>query len=120
MLNLLSVYFVLYKSMAKTMRKKLDIFFHTLIRGAAVVWWLSSWIAEQEAGVRFPASPLGCTDRFHAIFHMTRSLKKADFIYIGFLLFYHIELYINKILSSCTFIIYKSKGFHSNEHICNG
>ena len=40
----------------------------------------------------------GCTDRFHAIFHMPRSLKKVDVIYICFLLFYNIELYINKIL----------------------
>ena len=61
----------------------------------------------------------GCTDRFHAIFHMPRSLKKVDVIYICFLLFYHIELYINKILSSCTFIIYRTKGFHS-DHIYTG
>ena len=27
-------------------------------RGAAVAEWLSSWLAEQEAGVRFPTSPL--------------------------------------------------------------
>ena len=62
---------------------------------------------------------VGCTDRFHAIFHMPRSLKKVDVIYICFLLFYHIELYINKILSSCTFIIYRIKGFHS-DHIYTG
>ena len=62
---------------------------------------------------------LGCTDRFHAIFHMPRSLIKVDVIYICFLLFYHIELYINKIVSSCTFIIYRIKGFHS-DHIYTG
>ena len=27
-------------------------------RGAAVAEWLNSWLAEQENGVRFPASPL--------------------------------------------------------------
>ena len=40
----------------------------------------------------------GCTDWFHVIFHMPRSLKKVDVIYICFLLFYNIELYITKIL----------------------
>ena len=32
------------------------------------------------------------------MFHMPLSLKKVDVIYISFLLFYNIELYINKIL----------------------
>ena len=43
-------------------------------------------------------SSMGCTDRFHAILHMPRCLKKVDVIYICFLLFHNIELYINKIL----------------------
>ena len=61
----------------------------------------------------------GCTDRFHAKIYMPRSLKKVDVIYICFLLFYHIELYINKLLSSCTLIIYRIKGFYS-DHIYTG
>ena len=40
----------------------------------------------------------GCTHRFHAIFHMPRRLTKFDVIYICFLLFYHIELYMNKMM----------------------
>ena len=56
--------------------------------GVSVLCWLAAPVAMF----------YGCTDRFHAIFHMPRSLKKVDVIYICFLLFYNIELYINKIL----------------------
>ena len=45
------------------------------------------------------------TNRYRVIFHMLRRLTKVDAIYICFLLFYNIELYINNILRSCTFII---------------
>ena len=51
-------------------------------------------------------SAVGCTNRFRVIFHMPRRLTKVDVIFICFLLFYHIELYINKILRSCTYIIF--------------
>ena len=43
-------------------------------------------------------------------------LTRVDVIYICFLLIYHIELYINEILISCTFIIYSIWRFHS-DHI---
>ena len=44
---------------------------------------------------------------------------KVSVNYICFLFFYHIELYINKILRSCTFISYIISGFHS-DHIYKG
>ena len=45
---------------------------------------------------------------------MPRRLTKVDTIYICFILFYDIELhvYINKMIRSCTFIIYSICGFH--------
>ena len=79
----------------------------------------------------FHGFPLHRFDRFNAVHYLVALtgfmwylicrvvLKKVDVIYICFLLFYHIELYINKILSSCTFIIYRIKGFHS-DHIYTG
>ena len=58
--------------------------------------------------------PYGCHDRFHSIFHMPNTLTKVNVICICLFLYNHIELYVNKILRSCTFIINMIKGFHSD------